>query len=734
MRRWLGVLLCVWAGGAAASDRPTSPSVPSSASSGAELPSWSSQDARRDRYVSVHGLRAFAGGYSEDGLEFWAFPLQIASGYQLDFVIPDQATVAGIDVLQSVDVQAASLTRHYAGKDFRVSETLYTQGQLPGVRVSYQIEGRADVQLRVRLRPSLNLQWPVGIGGQEVAWDEQPKGFRISEPSHRFEARIASPQAGEHSIPNNDRRGSEFGLPLFMQLHPQPCGKQRCASLIFAGRSEATESSAATVSSLSAAQPHAQSDVQRYADATRLRLTTPDADTNRALQWAQIALEQYWSCNARLGCGLVAGHGPSHGARRNQYAWFFAGDGLVGTRALIHNGQYARAADELAFILRYQHPDNGMIWHEMSQSAGFVDWANDYHYMYVHVDIAFDFLSVLAEYDRATGDRAFLRKHWPAVMKAWEYCLSTLDADDGLPRVPSDKMSANEQDKLSDELTLSAAWVEAAQSMARLAQDMDLPDLSARASAASERARVSIRQRYRDNAGQRWISGFTHSGQPGQSFLGADLAAMGSGAATAEETAATLAQLASPAYLTAWGLRSKPDTASDYDPSVYSKGSVWGLGTASAAEALWKAGRGEQASAIWQRLVPWAHKDSLGHLHEVMRGDEFSPQRESVPEQMWSSAAFLSAAVGGLYGIEVDAHGPVLHFRPQPPQDWNTLKVEGLRVGPSTVTLEWLRAGPGESLEIVNNGPAFELIWAAGNGEQRQTVHRGKSSFHRPLP
>ena len=71
----------------------------------------------------------------------------------------------------------------------------------------------------------------------------------------------------------------------------------------------------------------------------------------------------------------------------------------------------------------------------------------------MHVDITFDFLAVLAEYDRVTADQAFLARHWPATRKAYRYCLSTLDGSDGLPRVPADKMSGNEQDRLSDELT-----------------------------------------------------------------------------------------------------------------------------------------------------------------------------------------------------------------------------------------------------------------------------------------
>jgi glycogen debranching enzyme len=272
-------------------------------------------------------------------------------------------------------------------------------------------------------------------------------------------------------------------------------------------------------------------------------------------------------------------------------------------------------------------------------------------------------------------------------------------------------MGGNEQDRLTDELTLSAAWVEAAHAMSELAAAMGDTALSRQAEAASIRARTSLRSRYRDTKGQRWISGFSRSGVAGESTSAADLAAITSGAATPEETSATLDQLATPAYLTPWGLRSKPSTARDYDPVAYAKGSVWGHGTAAAAEILWRAGRPGAAHALWRSLVPWASADSLGHMHEVMAGNAFTPQRESVPEQTWSSAGFLSATIHGMLGLESDARNNLLQFAPQLPASWQTVRVERVRVGKSVVDLDWQATNGRVTLYVRNSGPAFRLRW-----------------------
>ena len=144
---------------------------------------------------------------------------------------------------------------------------------------------------------------------------------------------------------------------------------------------------AATASLLSASDMSASEDARRFSSSEIVKITTPDAEANRAIEWAQIALEQAWTCNARLGCAVVAGHGPSHGSRRPQYAWYFAGDGLLATEALLYERNCKRATDELGFLYRYQNSENGMMWHEISQSAGFLNGAKDYPYFYIHVDI-----------------------------------------------------------------------------------------------------------------------------------------------------------------------------------------------------------------------------------------------------------------------------------------------------------------------------------------------------------
>ena len=105
-------------------------------------------------------------------------------------------------------------------------------------------------RFEVHFHPSLNLMWPAGIGGQETSWDQDARGFLLSEPTHQFRALISSPQATEHSEVNNDRRGSDFNRLTTLTLKPKPCAGGQCATLVFAGQSEKEDEVHATTASL----------------------------------------------------------------------------------------------------------------------------------------------------------------------------------------------------------------------------------------------------------------------------------------------------------------------------------------------------------------------------------------------------------------------------------------------------------------------------------------------------
>jgi hypothetical protein len=96
-------------------------------------------------------------------------------------------------------------------------------------------------------------------------------------------------------------------------------------------------------------------------------------------------------------------------------------------------------------------------------------------------------------------------------------------------------------------------------------------------------------------------------------------------------------------------------------------------------------------------------------MHEVLAGDTYHPQFESVPEQAWSSAGFLSTAVHRLLGLDVNGEAGRLTFAPHVPPDWENLSLKHVRIGSSLLSLQLQQGLDGLTLRITNEGKAVRF-------------------------
>jgi glycogen debranching enzyme len=644
----------------------------------------------------------------------WAYPVQILKAYRVSFRPADTTTeIDGPAILRRITYSPESITRTYVGSDFIVREKLFVPLDEPGAIISYNVESNRPLDIVVRFASVLDLMWPASLGGQEINWDAASSSYVLSEPTRRFNAAIGSADIIAHDGTSNSARRTSEGPTFAFTLRAGSKQDHRTAKVIIAASVTAGDPTA-----LAKTIANSYAELERNASANfadlqneALQIETPDPAVNQALAWAEVALDQAWVCNADLGCGSVGGYGPSRKARRPQYAWFFAGDELVAIRALLSVGQFTRAREALEFIIKYQDPKTGMIWHELSQSAGLLDWAGKYPYMFVHVDITFQYLSTVRAYFAATGDKDFLKIHWSSIQAAYDYCRSLLDSKDGLPRIPANKEGGNEQDSLSDDLQLSASWVEAAEDFAHIAASTGHDSEAAEARLAGQKAAAAIAKRYWSKGDDFWVSGYTSSGTP---VVDRDIGAsrvLAQNLFSSKQRDSVLDQLASWKYQTDWGTRGLPQSGSRYDPNSYSKGSVWAISTAAVASAFWDVHRPETALPIWNSLVPWSSLDSLGHMHEALAGDSYHEELESVPEQTWSSAAFLTTTVHNLLGLEVNGESNQIVFSPHLPPTWDKVTLQHLRLRQAQINITLQRMEDRLDLHLHNDGSATKMLF-----------------------
>jgi glycogen debranching enzyme len=683
------------------------------ASSGV-LPSFSSTNTQR--FLASHGRRGVLMGYPQGGLEFWAYPLQIVSGYQIGFQSESAATETDARTLLSRIIETPeSVTRIYTGPDYVVRETLFVPLDQPAAILRYEVHCAHPLNIVVHFTPVLDLMWPAALGGQTVRWNTDLPGYALNEPAHDFAAVISSPQIIAHdSTVNNavaDRKlafmikpqaamGSAADAPSFASVLIAQVLSQQEPKTVLQTLDRGMEKLRG------AATQH-----YRALQADSMRVHTPDAAFNDAFAWSQIALDQAWVCNPDLGCGVVAGYGPSRPGRRPQYAWFFAGDGLITANALTSAGAFARARAELEFVARYQDAKTGMVWHELTQSANYLDWLK-YPYMFVHVDISLDYLDAVAHYVAASGDRDFASKHWNSIVGAYRYSQTLISARDHLPHIPPDKSAGDEQHRPADDLGLSTAWVTATQSFAALAHAAGHEAEAADAQKANGLARSAIAANYWDPQRHYWIGSHDAAGKPIYSRGSGPGAAITENIFTSEQNAQLLEQIASSTFQTDWGTRGIGSDSSIYAPWSYATGSIFSVHATQSAMTFWQAHRPQIAWSIYQSILPWTTLDAPGHIHEVLAGNYFRAQTESVPEQTWSSAGFLDAAVRGLLGIDVRAAQNTLLLQPHMPAEWEEIGVDNIRLPHSQLGFTLRQDGSSVDLDLRNSAETVAIEFA----------------------
>jgi glycogen debranching enzyme len=712
----------------AAAQLPASQSDPTIRATPLTTPLDKSQPTAR--FVAAHGRSGLLEGYATTGLEAWVYPFQLFKNYRPYFRLAGaKELIDASTLLTAIEYRPESVTRIYTGKDlqgadFTVREKLFVPIFSFGGFITYTVESKSPLLVEARLTPVMGLMWPADLGPSTIHWDDAHNALILNESTNGYSALIGSPQLAADSS-RSTATTSEYRFIL----KPNASGTATLAwAMSLPKKSDEQSDLVLLYQSLiqtrsvleSGAADQYKNDLENI-----LQIQTPDPAANQAILWSELALDQAWSCNPSLGCGFAAGYGPSRIERRPQYAWFFAGDGLVSANASLNAGDYSRVRDELEFILRHQDPHSGMIWHELTHSAPLLDWAGKYPYLFVHVDTTLDFINFVDQYVTQSGDKEFLQNHWPAIQSAYKYASSLVNPQTGLPQIPPDKEGGNEQARLSDDLGLSTSWVATSASYAHLASLMGDTAAAAVASTASARARPLIQTNYWSEKNSFWIAGHTPNDANSATGVttagGTNFAEQHSGPSSALDLdlfspaakEKILNRIASPDFLTTWGIRSVASNSPGYSPTLYAQGSVWPVGNASWALTYWNAHRSTTAFTLWHQLVALSSFDSPGHIHEVLQGSAPIPQAQSVPEQTWSSSSFLTATVRGLLGISPNALDNQLTFAPHlVTAKWPTLSLHNLRLGTRTLTVDLKSTNNSLELKLNNSGAPFHLTFS----------------------
>jgi len=673
--------------------------------------------ARAGEYLGVVGPRAAWLGRETGEAEVWIHPLKVAREIRLSFKVPEyRDPIPGARVATTIRVRPEGATIVYTHASFSVRQYVLAPRNEPGLLILLEVDSARPLEVIVEFQPVLQLAWPGGFGGQFLGWSDQRKAFILSESLRERNALIGSPWATEataHPAHALADAPATFVIPV---------DRERAAAelipIVIAGSTAGRDSAVAAYDRLLADAAAVPGRLHDWAAASLdrwVQVDTPDDSLDLALTWAAVNLEEQRVCNPDLGCGFVAGWGPSGTSLRPGFGWFFGGDAMMTSTAMVLTGQTDLVAEELKFLALYQRED-GKMPHEISQAAASIPWFEEYPYPYYHADTTPWWMVAVWQYWRTTGDDGLVREIWPAYRRAWDWFRANDSDGDGLLENTTAGLAAVEVGELGaglhEGVYLAAVGTAALEGTVQLARAIGDGSLAAEADRLRERARRTIDEAY-------WLPDEEHHAfallrEGGKSRELTAWAAVGAmfGLYADERAEGTLMQLAAGDVATDWGARMLSSSSPLYDPLHYNSGTVWPFVTGFVGLGQYRYRRPWSGYPFIEAMRRLTFDWSLGRHPELLSGRFYSPLDETVPHQFFASSALPSMFLRGTLGWAPDAAAGKARLAPQLPPAWPWVAVRNLAVGRERLDVLLERSAGSARLELTGAG-AVELEWVS---------------------
>jgi len=671
-------------------------------------------DVRPRQYLGVLGRAAAWLGSETGEAEIWIHPLKLANNFELAFKIPDYVEpVAGSDVARTIEVRPELTTITYSHATFTVKQHILAPLNKPGLLILLDVQTFRPLEVHVSFNTVFQYAWPGALGGQYAFWNDAEKAFVLSESLRERNALIGSPWATTasahpaHALPDAP---NTFVLPV-----DSARAQHEFVPIAIAAGTAPRDSVVAIYRDLLAnASDYYNARLDHVAETVEgtTHIDTPDDRLDLAFEWAKVNLDESFVCNPDLGCGLVAGWGPSGPGTRPGFGWFFGGDAAINSFAMNATGMWQQVAEGIRFLATYQRED-GKIPHEISQSAGRIPWFTDFPYTYYHADTTPYWIVALWRYWRASGDTALLDELWPNVISAFEWCLGRDTDGDRIIENGPGNLGAIEVGQLGEgmhqDIYLAAVWVEALEAATELAAERGDSDMASRAQTMHREARERLNTAYWREEDGHFAFGILQSGGTNDNLTVWPATAASFELLETEKAERTLTKLAADSISADWGARILSTGSALYDPMHYNNGAVWPFVTGFVAWAQYNYRRPwagyPLVDALKQMTFDWAR----GRHPELLSGRYYRPLDTAVPQQFFATSMLISPVVAGFFGWEPDAPNGRAEIAPQVPPNWKQTSVTGLQVGDATIGLVLHQTDSTIRAEIEHEGSPIQL-------------------------
>ncbi|MBM3285039.1 MAG: hypothetical protein FJY81_04140, partial [Candidatus Aminicenantes bacterium] len=347
---------------------------------------------------------------------------------------------------------------------------------------------------------------------------------------------------------------------------------------------------------------------------------------------------------------------------------------------------------------------------------GYINWFKDYPYGYIHGDTTPYYIVAMLDYYLRSGDKEFIRRSWPSIVRAYAWCLKTDENGDGLMDNRKAGLGALEFGSLTGiqtDIYLASVWIRAAWSMEKLAGVLGEMRAARGAATDLEKALASFESRFWDEESGHYAYAFDAEGQTVKELTPWAAVPIGWGIGTPERAARTLEKICSAEVTTDWGVRILSDKSALYEPLNYNYGAVWPFLTGYAALALFEQNCPLQGYQLLAGNAGHVFDNALGHVTELYSGALHIWPQEAVAHQGFSAGGVVLPLVRGLLGLGGDASAKQVVFAPRFPADWPEVRVENFRFGEESFNFGCVRKDGRIRVEVESRpGNLFSLEFA----------------------
>jgi hypothetical protein len=309
--------------------------------------------------------------------------------------------------------------------------------------------------------------------------------------------------------------------------------------------------------------------------------------------------------------------------------------------------------------------------------------------------------------------RDLIRKEWPAIKKAIDFCFSTDTDGDHLIENTQQGHGWEEGGDLYVTHTtqyMVACWAEALTQAAYMAHHIGLTDLATRYDNEAKIVLGKLNSEFWNPSTGFFNHGLFKNGtyltEP--SVMTAIPVYWGQ-ITDPVKSKNVMEQIASCNFTTDWGTRIVSEKAKFFAPGGYHTGSVWPLFTGWASLGDYAAGYAVQGfSKMMSNLLVYKNW-SLGYIEEVLHGTQYK-YFGVCRHQAWSETMVLQPAIEGMLGLKPDAMENRVWLNLAFPADWDSVTVENIRVGSTVFSLTQERK---QGKTILNFTPVSDVEWSA---------------------